>query len=291
MKKFLINLIVFLLSIFFVISGYALYYLHTFHSINKIPADNAIFIWGDSQANKGFDLDLIRKVTGKKVYSAARGGAGVYDFLVFTDAVPPNASVVLSISPLAQIRGRDKNNAGIPVKYLLTLYSNEFEDLLPSIRRNIHPKTLYMTSIDLYPYRDTLTFHEPISKFEEIYLKSGDNYKYKQNLFLHGIRDLIKKKCSITLVEFPFHPMLVKIMQASPVYIETKNFNHEVLNLFLDTEEVNIHLNSDNRMMYDLTHLNNKGAAEVSTRIFKNLTDDALSHKTKLFTINCNTCE
>jgi hypothetical protein len=291
MKKFLFNLIIFSISIIVVITSYCIYYLYTFHSINDLSADNAIFIWGDSQANKGFDIETIRKITGKQVYSAARGGAGVFDFLVFTEVVPSNSTVVLSISQLAQIRGKDKNNAGIPVKHLLALYSNDFEDLFPSIRRNMHPKSLFVTSNELYPYRDTLTFHEPISKFEEIYLRSGTEYKYKQNLFLNGIKDLIKKKCNITLVEFPFHPILLKTMQKSPVLNDTKNFNLKLLSLFKDTEVINIQLESDKRMMYDLTHLNNKGATEVSSRIFINLISDTIGHKTKLFTINCNICE
>jgi hypothetical protein len=256
-----------------------------------MSADKAIFIWGDSQANKGFDLTEIRKITGMQVYNAAKGGAGVYDFLVFAEAVPPNSTVVLSISQLAQIRGRDKNNAGIPVKYLFTLYLNKFKDLLPCIRRNIHPKSLYMTLTELYPYRDTLTFHEPISKFEEIYLQNGNDFRNKQKLFLIGIRDLISKNCRITLVEFPFHPLLQKIMQKSSINNDTKNFNYKLLELFRDTEVVNIQLDSDKRIMYDLTHLNKKGANEATRQIFENLKRNKTVHKTILYIINCRICD
>jgi hypothetical protein len=291
MKKFLISLLVFSISILVFITSYFIYYLFVFHSINSIPADNAIFIWGDSQANKGFDLNIIRKITGKQVYTAARGGAGVYDFLVFTDAVPPNSTVVVSISQLAQIRGRDKNNAGIPIKYLFTLYKNKFEDLLPSIRRNIRPKCLYVTLTELYPYRVTLTFHEPISKFKEIYLQNGNDFMYKQKLFINGIKDLISKNCNITLVEFPFHPMLQKIMQKSTLNNYTKDFNQKLLTLFHETEVVNIQLNSDKRLMYDLTHLNIKGANEASSKIFENLKNDTTAHKTILYKINCSPSE
>lgn len=291
MKKLLINFSIFILSIALCLTGLAIYYAHLSGQINNQSSENNIFIWGDSQANKGFDLPLIESVTGKQVYSAARGGAGVYDFLVFVETVPEKSTVILSISQLAQIRGRDKNNSGIPLKHLLDLYINNFEDLLPSIRNNIYPKPLYLTSTELYPYRDTLTFHEPITKFEEIYFRSGDQYKDKQCLFFKGIEYLKEKNCRIYLVEFPFHPMLSEVMSKSPLDKKTKDFNREILNLFNPHEIKNIQIHSSIRMMYDLTHLNENGAYEVTSRIFTIIKNDSNQNITRLFTINNGICE
>ena len=46
---------------------------------NKSP-ENSIFIWGDSQTQQGIDLEHLNKEIKETVYSAARHGAGMYDF-------------------------------------------------------------------------------------------------------------------------------------------------------------------------------------------------------------------
>ena len=49
---------------------------------------NTLFIWGDSQTYQGLDLDVLKSNTDRAILSSAVHGAGVYDFLIFTELVP-----------------------------------------------------------------------------------------------------------------------------------------------------------------------------------------------------------
>lgn len=107
MKKFLYNLACFCLTIIFVVVCYFVYYQHLDSVYNKVESTYAIYSWGDSQLKAGLDLQLISKLTNKKVHSAAGGGSGVYDSLVFIEHVPSDSRVILSISNFALMRNRD----------------------------------------------------------------------------------------------------------------------------------------------------------------------------------------
>ncbi|NVO08504.1 MAG: hypothetical protein HXX16_00950 [Bacteroidales bacterium] len=290
MKNFLLKLFLFISIVTISILTFYFYYEYRFREISYKESLNSIFIWGDSQAKAGFDLEKISKITGRNVYSAAKGGAGVYDFLVFTEIVPDNSVVVLSISQLAQLRGRDKNTGGIPFKSIYQLVVNHFEDLLPSIRNNLQPKELFTSSSALYPYRDTITFHEPISKFQEIYFTNGSQYQEKQKLFTYGIKRLIDKRCKLVFVEFPFHPLLVDVIIKSPFNVGTKRFNKDILKLFPKSQYDTLNITTKKRMMYDLTHLNEFGAKLITDSIFE--TDSLFSKQTVHWVvINGGVCE
>lgn len=115
MKKFLYNLACFCLPIILVVVCYFVYYQHSNSLYNKVESTDAIYIWGDSQLKAGLDLQLISKLTNKKVYSAAGGGSGVYDFLVFIEHIPDDSRVILPISNFALMRKRDKKKLDIPL--------------------------------------------------------------------------------------------------------------------------------------------------------------------------------
>jgi hypothetical protein len=183
--------------------------------------------------------------------------------------VPNNSIVVLSISQLAQLRGRDKNNGGIPFLSIYQLLVNHFEDLVPSIRNNLQPTELFTSSSTLYPYRDTITFHEPISKFEDIYFKNGNQYKGKQKLFTYGVKRLIDKGCKLVFIEFPFHPLLADVIIKSPLNEGTKSLNKDILKLFSKSQYDTLYITTKKRMMYDLTHLNEYGAKLITKSIFE----------------------
>ena len=285
MRRFVLKTSIFLASIFVIAVIYVIYYLTTFQSINNKSSEDAIFIWGDSQAEAGFDLVKIRQITNKKVYTAARGGAGAYDFLVFAEIVPRNSKVYLSISQLALIRGRDKSNSGIPFKSLPLLIIYKYNHLLSILRQNIKPKSLFATSTELYPYSDTITFHEPLSKFEEIYTQNPDQVDIKEKLFIAGIKRLVEKGCKLTFVEFPFNPRLRTILRNSPVRNDIRNFTQEMLDIFSSSKFDSIEINTPKRMMYDLSHLNEYGAAEVTEKIF-NINFQSPDSITRYFVIN-----
>ena len=69
------------------------------------PKDiDACYLWGDSQIYQGIDISYLNAYGSRKYYSSAQHGAGVYDFLVFTETVPKKSRVIISISHPALIR-------------------------------------------------------------------------------------------------------------------------------------------------------------------------------------------
>ena len=94
--------------VFFGILGFLSFHFLANIYLNKTNADNSLYIWGDSQIYRGLDLEKLNKLTRKNIHSAAVHGAGIYDFLVFTEIVPHNSDVLLAISKPVQIRKKDK---------------------------------------------------------------------------------------------------------------------------------------------------------------------------------------
>ena len=113
MKTLFKKLVVFLLLLG---SGYVLVYtvLDRYYNPSRDDIEDVIYMWGDSQLYQGIDLSLFAKQTGKTIYSAAKHGAGVYDFLVFAQRVPKHAHVIISVSKLVQVRRKEMDNCNTP---------------------------------------------------------------------------------------------------------------------------------------------------------------------------------
>lgn len=285
MKLFIKKVILLILVLFVTIGFLGLYYHIKIQKINIKKSDNAIFIWGDSQAKAGFNLEEISAITKKNVYSAAGGGTGAFDFLSFSEIVPENSFVIISISQLSLMRQRDKSHTGIPVLSIMKLISINYPELLYSIRQNIKPQKIFWTENRLYPYRDTLTYHEPLVKFQDIYNQKNDNYKIKEKAYLYGIRRLINKNCKIVFVEFPIHQNLDEVV---PEKIKTEYSNFmSIVYVEFDKESVifdTVMFSDQNRNMYDLTHLNEKGATDFSKQLLMN--KEINSDKTLFISVN-----
>jgi hypothetical protein len=244
---------------------------------NYKNSNNTIFIWGDSQTYSGLDLAVLNEETGKMILSAAQRGAGVYDFLVFTQYVPPNSTVLVAISKPVQIRPKnmDINMLGLSLNALLILYQNDysFNDIFNIAKKNVKFNgDIFETTKPLYPYADTIVYLEPISEFENQYKDIPVYIRNKQNIIIEGIKILQKKNCNIFFIEFPYHPILTQIENKSPIKPLTDKFTMQVLNLFKNkyTSET-IQLDTSRMMMYDLTHLNEIGAIEVSRQLGKRM--------------------
>ena len=271
MLKFLtkVFLFVFLAAIISILA--LLLYKVLFNNLNKKhPDSETLFIWGDSQAKAGFHLSYLKDTLNYQVFSAAYGGQGVYDFLVFAETVPENTHIVLSISQLAQLRDKDKNRSGIPLSFLFKMISVGYYDFIPVMKKNLMPESLFYSSSSLYPYKDSLTFHEPIEKFITIYNQDNHAVDKKNKLYMAGLKKLKSKNCSIVFVEFPFHPML------SPVLSENKS-KETIDKFWLDVSDMlggiiydTIYVYSEKRLMYDLTHMNEIGAELFTKEIFNN---------------------
>jgi len=267
MKKFLKRIACFVVGLLLVL---VLAYVSVDYIWNSESAENTIFIWGDSQAYQGINLEQLGQLTGKRVLSAARHGAGIYDFLVFAEEVPENATVIIALSRPVQLRRKekDRNWSGISLTALFDLYKRNYSlyDISLIIKKNIKPAKLYLSHVKLYPYYDVLVLHEPISLFEKIYSKKPYYLDDKQALYIDGLQTLKKKHCRITLIEFPYYSAVQEIERRSAVTKYLEDFRGRVMALF-DKHDIDA-IDIDTAIaMYDLSHLNRYGATMVTKQL------------------------
>lgn len=248
--------------------------------------EDGIFIWGDSQIFQGLNSKILEQETNLNVNIAARHGAGVYDFLIFSERVPENSLVLLSISKLAQVRrkNRDWNRSGININSLFTLYKHNYSlnEIWEIIKLNKRPKRLWKEEVRLYANNDKHLENPPIKQFKEYYKKIPYFLKDKQDLFLLGINKLREKNCKVIFLEYPFHKEIQIIEENSPIYEETSNFKKELLNKGYINDIDTLFLMDKSNIMYDYTHLNEYGANQVSFQMAEIINDETFS---KLFIV------
>ena len=251
--------------------------------VNRKQSENSIFIWGDFQAYQGFDLELLAKTTNKTIFSAAKHGAGVYDFLVFANKVPKKSTILLSISKPMQLRRKenDYNRSGISLSSLITLkkHNYSFLEIIEILNNNIKQpcKSLYISKNPiLYNYADSIVFDEPIQLFNDIYKNVPEYLFNKQDIFLIGLEILKKKNCEIYLIEFPYHPILVDIESQSPIFHLTDRFFNKAILLSNNSSTYILDLDNEKQVMHDLTHLNKHGAELVTNFIADKLGTDTI---------------
>ena len=266
MKKFVKKSLLFLmglgiLNVFIYLSVY-LYRNQLFFE------SGAIFVWGDSQMYEGIDLAELSTTLDNKVYSSANYGAGVYDFLCFTEQVPKNSEVIMSVSKLVQVRRKkyDYHRTGLSPKGLFILWQNNYSnrELLAIIRKNLKPSTYIRTKTKLTPYQDTIKPKIPLAHFQNYYQQIPSFLADKQNIYLAGIKNLINKNCTITFLEFPYHPQLAKVERQSPVLPRTENFKERIASLFTEFKTDTIFLKINKNIFKDFSHLNQVGANILS---------------------------
>lgn len=239
--------------------------------LNGRYSNEDIYIWGDSQMYRGIDLIEFSKLTNKNIRSAAQHGAGVYDFLVFSENVPLGSSVIISLSKPVQIRRkeRDRNMSGIDVGSLAALYRKNYsiKELSLIIKKNIKLARLFRSTNKLYPYSDQISFPISISSYEHIYSSIPEYLENKQSLYIRGIKNLIKMNCNIILIEFPYHPILRDIEGKSDVKEYTEIMKIKVADLFDNFKIETIKLEPSKEIMHDLTHLNEYGASLLTKKL------------------------
>ncbi len=272
MRKFILKSLFFPLGL---ISSYTLFYFCSNAYLNSsFTNKNAIFIWGDSQAYQGIDLNKLSTTIEKKVYTSANHGAGVYDFLVFTEQVPENSEVIVSISKLVQVRRKknDFNRSGLSIWALKKLYHNAYttKEIISILKPNLKPRSNIRKSTELYAYSDSIQILN-LSNFESYYQKIPSFFYEKQNIYLTGIQNLINKNCKISFLTFPYHAELVNIENKSPIKEKTDGLLFEIGNLFEKFEIDTIKLNKNKNVFRDLSHLNCRGAKDLSKKLGEKL--------------------
>ena len=226
-------------------------------------------MWGDSQMSQDLDLKYLNTGSQYLYCSAAQHGAGIYDFLVFTRSVPDNSNVLIQISYPVLLRRKevDRNISALDFNSLNELSINHYspQEIYTIIRKNILPTRLFADCNYLFPNADTMTYNEPMSIFTNIYSKKPVYFDDKKNLYLYGIKNLIRKRCKITGIIFPYYPTLKKIHASAPYSGELAAFDKQISDCF--TRNATIDIRSDSNLFYDLTHLNLRGAEYLSKAI------------------------
>jgi hypothetical protein len=219
---------------------------------------------------QGIDLKLYKTISGYTPHSAAAHGAGVYDFLNFTELVPANSNVLVSISSLTLIRLHEgeRNNTGLVFKNLNKLFKSNYSPLiiLNIIRNNFNNYgCIFSNNNTLYP---TSHFHKN-STYSNIYNAFYHPPTYinaRTKLYLHGIEKLIQKRCKINFILFPVQKTITGLVKKSNAncylrllfkQIETKN------KIKLKIHEI---FSNEKNFMYDYSHLNSNGAVFVTKK-------------------------
>ena len=269
MQKFIKKTIFFSIGIliFTIVLFYSLqiYYNHPFSD------KNAIFVWGDSQTYQGIDIEELSNITKKNVYSSAFHGAGIYDFLLFTERVSTNSEVIVSISKLVQIRRKEKdfNRSGLSFWSLKQLYDNNYskEEIIAIFKLNLKPKKNIFKTTNLYPYKDSMEVVQDLAHFKSYYQNTPPFLNDKQSLYLIGVENLINKNCKISFLEFPFHQDLKNIEKQSPAYQKIEALKNDIAFLFSEFQTDTLDINKGKNIFKDLSHLNCKGAKDLSEKL------------------------
>ena len=255
--------------------------------LNKKENINSLFIWGDSQAYFGLDLNLIEDQTGFKVYSAAKKAASVYDLLYFSEMTTKKSSVIITISKPCLLRDyvKDRNESGLSFSAIYKLLENNYskKEILRIIKNNLIFKRLY-NNIELDPQNNNVYITDEMRlRFKRYYNQDEAIVNSKLTIYFNAIRNLKEKQCKISFIQFPYHDDLCAIEEESL----HQNLNNDLLEginlLFPDCSLVDIHIDNSQHLMRDLTHLNALGARMVSSELCKYLNND---YETRVFKIN-----
>lgn len=256
--------------------GYVVSYYLVDIILNTYNNDDKIFIWGDSQTCQGININELRNLTNKTILSAARHGAGVYDFLVFTEKVPNKSNVIVAISEPVQLRKKntDRNDSGVTIKSLKLLYHNDYTltEIINIIKNNRMPSNLFTSESKLYPYADSVKITESSLSFFHNFYKTIPSYlKDKQKLYTLGIENLIMKNCKIVFIKFPYHSILSEIESKSDLKDNSENFINRLMKLFGESYIDSISLTGPKELMHDLTHLNEYGATKLTDSLSRKI--------------------
>lgn len=269
----------FLLFIIFIITIHILIYKVIDKKSSFVNSDKALFIFGDSQILQGIDLKELSIQTGLDTYSAARQGAGIYDFYVFVDKVPNNSRILLSISKLSQVRPFDyeANTSPFNVNALYSLYFvdyniNDFKKIIMGAIK-FPTQDFYINNYKLYPSYDSLTINQPISTFKERYSIPLNDLVKKQELYLFGIKKLINKNCNIIFIEFPYHSTLKSYDENSHLQDNFINFRVSISSLYSNFKIETLQINKDKNIMYDFSHLNYRGANLLTKKLAERINE------------------
>lgn len=271
MRLFLLRILRFLFILFIIVllSHLGAYSYNRFN--NHEPAE--LYVFGDSQMYRALKINKSNQQY--KVLSAAKHGAGIYDFLNFTRRVPENSVVILPLPKLILLRdlALDRNDSGLVFYniYLMFEHGYSLNELVRIAFINLFPKHKWFSKMhDTYPCESSLVPNE-FEIFERLFAQLPDNFFKKRDLFLEGIAALKKKNVTINFVELPFHDEMKELIDSEVLTQMNENMIlilNESMNNF-STQK--LYIDSSEEIFRDWTHLNDCGADLVTKFIFSNL--------------------
>lgn len=249
-------------------------------------ADHALYIWGDSQMCQGLDMEYINAKSKYHVFSAAQHGAGVYDFLVFAQLIPKNSTVIISNSKPVIIRSknRDKNISMINLPSIYKLIENNysFKEVGDIILKNLRLRQLFFESYALFENKDSVD-NSRLSFLKKSYSAKPYYFNDKANLYKAGLQILKNKNCKIIALDFPFYPIVNKIEDQSPYKADLQKHDDSILEFF--EKEKTLFINNNKNVFEDYTHLNQRGAIQVSEKLLPMLDSEDSSVLIKIVPI------
>lgn len=264
MRRFVINICIFLLSV--CISCALFICISEGLSDARVKLDkDAVFIWGDSQMFQGLDICQFSDSIGLPVYSSAKHGAGIYDFLTFVDKVPDSSKVIISFPECALYRNpkSDNNRSGLnffAVKTLNRTGYSIFELMTIAKQNNFRTARIFSSTPSfLYEYSDTLALPEPLDGFVKMFSRTDPYILNKNKAYFAGVDRLFDKGCDVSFISFPFHKTLEELISVSVNRARSDSLAKRIISNFPLTE-IDIHMHCDSLMMHDLSHMNEVGA-------------------------------
>lgn len=287
MRHFIIKFLIFIILTLVVIF---LIYNSLDYIFNNKQDNDALYIWGDSQTYQGLNLDILHNITKKEINSAAQHGAGVYDFLVFTQKVPQKSTVLISISEPALLRSknRDRNYSPLLYSVLNTLYTNKYTmlELKEIIKKNKVIKPIFSNNSNMFKYSpNVIVNNTDIKGIRSSYENQPEYLIDKANIAKIGLSTLIQKKCNVYFVKFPYYSKLDSIIQNSIIKDTLNNIYNDFYKILNINTIDSIYLNQDKQVMYDYTHLNIYGANQVSKFIGERIKNKNSSDTTYIFSL------
>ena len=259
--------------------------------VNTKSAEGALFIWGDSQVYRGFDLNLAKKESSLNIFSAARQGAGVYDFLNFVSLVPDGSSVIIapSIPSILSSKNRDYNLTGLNFFALKKLFENDysFSYLWEIIVKNQRPRPLFTNVGALYKNTENLQLRNTTAQMK-LALEAKDNpTEDKVSLYKIGLNALIMKKCTISIVHFPVHPKLHECLVTYPQFENLSAFYKSLPTIIGSYISDTLIFPCPKNHMKDLVHLNKRGATIATSETF----NKSKINQPRIITFLVNECD
>lgn len=246
-------------------------------------AEEAVFVWGDSQMYQGLDVVLLKMKLKKQILTSAGHGSGIYDFLVSEKNIPNNAMCVLAFPECALLRNplSDNNRTGFELSCIQSLYSagcslDECLRIAILNRQNVHYKA-FGTSHSMYPYSDKIVYSEPLSGFCGMFSEEKDYFTWKAKSYEMGLQNLHDKHNQIILVQFPFEQQVEHCAHNSVNRHLTDSLKFELIEKYA-LQHDSIVLHSDSLLMHDLSHMNEVGARLFTLEIAEILRTDTINN-------------